>query len=182
MKIKNNKGFMMAEVIVVSAIVVTTLTVLFMSYNKVYMIYKKRINYFDTVALYRLAYYRDILIENDVIANALDSAKSSSTAFIDIYNSGSANSMFSLPETEIESGVSDRVILAYNNKKNLNANLLDNRVSTDVSYTSFKEYITYLSTAVNLTETNYVMIIERCSNSDRSDCKYAYLEINDGFE
>ena len=65
--IKDNKGFMMAEVVVVSSIVLIFLTTIFTSYNKLYAAYVNRINYYDVVTLYRLGYYRDILIENDKI-------------------------------------------------------------------------------------------------------------------
>lgn len=50
----NKKGFMMAEVIVVSSIVLITLTSLYMSYNKIYSTYKKRINYYDVSIIYDL--------------------------------------------------------------------------------------------------------------------------------
>ena len=61
----NNKGFMMAEVVVVSAIVMLTIVGLYQSYNKIYSAYNTRIDYYDSTTLYRLGYYRDILIEND---------------------------------------------------------------------------------------------------------------------
>ena len=50
----NKKGFMMAEVIVVSSIVLITLTSLYISYNKIYSTYKKRINYYDVSIIYDL--------------------------------------------------------------------------------------------------------------------------------
>lgn len=50
----NKYGFMMAEVIVVSSIVLITLTSLYMSYNKIYSAYKTRINYYDVSIIYEL--------------------------------------------------------------------------------------------------------------------------------
>lgn len=55
----NNKGFMMAEVVVVSAIVLTTLVGLYTSYNKIFSLYNQRVDYYDVATLYDLAYYRD---------------------------------------------------------------------------------------------------------------------------
>lgn len=55
----NNKGFMMAEVVVVSAIVLVTLTTLYISYNKILSIYNQRVDYYDVKTLYKLAYIRD---------------------------------------------------------------------------------------------------------------------------
>ena len=74
----NKKGFMMAEVIVVSSIVLITLTSLYISYNKIYSTYKKRINYYDVSIIYDLDKIRrntaideptnNTKIENDVIS------------------------------------------------------------------------------------------------------------------
>lgn len=55
----NNKGFMMAEVIVVSAVILIALTTFYVSYNKVISLYNERLNYYDPTTLYELAKYRD---------------------------------------------------------------------------------------------------------------------------
>ena len=67
----NKKGFMMAEVIVVSSIVLITLTSLYMSYNKIYSTYKKRINYYDVSIIYDL----DQIRRNEVIDAPTDNTK-----------------------------------------------------------------------------------------------------------
>lgn len=67
----NKKGFMMAEVIVVSSIVLITLTSLYMSYNKIYSTYKKRINYYDVSIIYDL----DQIRRNEVIATPTNNTK-----------------------------------------------------------------------------------------------------------
>ena len=63
----NRKGFMMAEVVVVSAIVMVSIVGLYQSYNKIYSAYTTRIKYYDSTTLYRLGYYRDILITNNIL-------------------------------------------------------------------------------------------------------------------
>ena len=55
----NNKGFMMAEVIVVSSIILITLTALYTSYNKIIAAYNQRIDYYDIKTLYELAYIKE---------------------------------------------------------------------------------------------------------------------------
>lgn len=55
----NNKGFMMAEVIVVSSIVLIALVGLYVSYNNIFMVYNKRVDYYDVALLYELANIRD---------------------------------------------------------------------------------------------------------------------------
>lgn len=54
----NNKGFMMAEVVVVSAIIIVTLTALYVSYNKIISLYNQRVDYYDVRTLYELDEYR----------------------------------------------------------------------------------------------------------------------------
>lgn len=173
--IKDNKGFMMAEVVVVSSIVLIFLTTIFTSYNKLYAAYVNRINYYDVVTLYRLGYYRDILIENDKINSLLTNNT------VEIYNSGSINNLFNLPSSEIPQNQEDRVFLINNKKNKLSGNELD---SFDIKPT-FSDYMSYLSTSATI-KSNYVMIMERCEkNGDTiniNDCKYAYLEIYDGKE
>ena len=169
---------MMAEVVVVSAIVVVTLTVLFMSYNKVYIAYKSRIGYYDTVTLYRLAYYRDVLIENGKMNEVLAIAKENIVSTIYDSTQG-ADNVFVLNENDTLDTVNDKVLLIYNNKNNLNISNLN--LNSGINNT-FIDYLNYLSTGVDLTKTNYVMVMERCNKSNNNDCKYAYLEINDGYE
>lgn len=55
----NNKGFMMAEVVVVSAIIMVTLVGIYISYNKILSVYNQRVDYYDTKTLYKLAEIRD---------------------------------------------------------------------------------------------------------------------------
>ena len=55
----NNKGFMMAEVVVVSSIILVVLVGMYMSYSKIFILYNQRINYYDASTLYELAYIRD---------------------------------------------------------------------------------------------------------------------------
>lgn len=174
----NNKGFMMAEVVVVSAIILITLSVLYQSYIKIYQVYSTRIDYYDTVTLYRLGYYRDILIENNKMNDILNEAKT--TRVFNIYDSiNNEGSIFSLPDSETSNYIEDKVFLIYNNQNNIDSNILN---GIDNIHTTFKDYIDFLKTSVNLTNSNYVMVMERCNQDNENDCKYAYLEIYDGYE
>lgn len=175
----NNKGFMMAEVVVVSSIVLAFLTTIFVSYNKMYATYLTRIGYYDVTTLYRLGYYRDILIEN----NKLTSILSENNDITSVYGAGSSDSLFNLPDSEKPDSQEDRVYLIKTKDNNhyINVNALD---GTNVNET-FKDYMKYLSNSVT-PRSNYIMVMERCNiksgtlNTD--DCKYAYLEIYDGNE
>ena len=67
----------------------------------------------------------------------------------------------------------ENVFLIYNNNMNLVSTILDNK---NVNKT-YKEYIGYLASSVDLTKTPYVMVLERCQKDDIDKCKYAYLEV-----
>lgn len=55
----NNKGFMMAEVVVVSSIIIVVLVALYTSCNKIIAMHNERIDYYDVATLYELATIRD---------------------------------------------------------------------------------------------------------------------------
>lgn len=178
----NNKGFMMAEVVVVSAIVMVTIVGLYQSYNKLYSTYNTRIDYYDSTTLYRLGYYRDILIENDKLNNLI---KNTTETVTEIYSSN-GNNIFSLPESELSTYITDTVFLIKTNKSSdefkINGTELDDK---EINPT-FKDYFKYLSTSTTF-KSSYIMVMERCTSNDdnsknKDDCKYAYLEIYDGKE
>lgn len=176
----NNKGFMMAEVIITASIILVALAGLFSGFNKIYTEYMKRISYYDTVTLCRLGYYRDILIENNKINELLERTNTVS----DIYNSGGFQ-MFTLPQAEVPNNEEDRVLLVKNGKNTINKNILKDKNIT--IHNTFLDYIDYLSTSVK-PQSNYVLVMERCNikngrdNINIDDCKYAYLEVYDGKE
>ena len=157
----NNKGFMMAEVIVVSAIVLVFMTGLYLSYGKLFSIYNTRVNYYDSDTLYGIAYYRDTLIIEEKMNNALTTVKSSSQKVRNVFTTNTLN--------KVNSG--DNLFLVYHAKDNLSK-------ITGVNKT-FTDYLNYLKTSATF-EANYTLIMERCRTSD--DCSYGYLEVYDGYE
>lgn len=167
----NKKGFMMAELIVVSAVVLTTLISLYTSYNKIYSIYKTRIRYYDVTTLYRLGYYRDILKENGVLDGVITSSNS---GVLEVYNSKKGTgSVFSLPESERPKDVEDLVYMVNNNGTSINRNTF----ADENIHVTFLEYIDFLEKSVDFTEFNYMLIMERCTPGDENNCSYAYLEV-----
>lgn len=168
----NNRGFMMAEVVVVSAIILTFLVSMYMSYNKLYSSYKTRINYYDTVTLYRLGYYRDYLI--DVDSNNLNQLLVNYR--YQYIGNGIEYPMGTI--SSLSSNDNEMVFLIYNHSKNIPSNILNNYTINE----TFKEYVDYIAKGVNLSHTNAVMIMERCLNRNNNNCRYAYLEVNDGYE
>lgn len=167
----NKKGFMMAELVVVSAIVLTTLVGLYASYNKIYSIYKTRIRYYDVTTLYRLGYYRDILKVNNKLDDVINDSNS---GVVEVYNSqNGTGSVFSLPESERPNDVEDLVYMVNNNGAPINRNTFAGKNIHE----TFLEYIDFLEKSVDFTEFNYMLIMERCTPGDENSCNYAYLEV-----
>lgn len=138
----NKKGFMMAEVIVTSTIVIAIITGLYASYAKIYGLYKQRINYYDVNTLYKVGYYRDKLIDSEELNEHIKNC----TNYIHI-------------DSEIDT--SDKLYLVKTNK-------ID---SIPAENPTFKEYIKYLSDALE-TKANYVMIMESCKEEDNCKYAY----------
>lgn len=167
----NRKGFMMAELVIVSAIILVTLVGLYASYNKIYSIYKTRIRYYDVTTLYRLGYYRDILKENNILATVINNSNS---GIVEVYNSkSSTGSVFSLPAVEQPSGVQDIVYMLNNKGSAIRRNLFSGKNL----HVTFLEYVDFLENSVDFSGFNYMMIMERCTPGNENDCSYAYLEI-----
>lgn len=168
----NRKGFMMAEVVVVSAVVLITLTSLYISYNKLYSLYSTRLTYTDVSTIYRLAYYRDCLIDKNNLNTLKESTKDKAISIT------TGTTYLSKYDKICDTKCAENVFLIYNNKKNISKNIDLGEINK-----TYSEYINYLANSVDLKGTDYVMIMERCNKQDDSgiynkDCYYGYLEIN----
>ncbi len=155
----NNKGFMMAEVIVVSAIILIFLTSIYLSYNKIYATYTTRLSYYDTATLYRLGFYRDYYMK----ANLFEGMKSNDITEVTALDNPDFN---------------EQVFLVHNDKANLTNELISS-LKTRATNQTYKDYLDYLLDAVDLTNDDYVMIMERCYKNNIDDCRYAYLGVPD---
>lgn len=157
------KGFMMAEVVVVSVVIAVVLITLFTGLNRVSSAYEKRDRYYDIDALYLAMMANDALIENRSIndyikdENSIKIDNSDVNILLDGYknNNTDVNLYFSL----------------YNNNNNKIDELKDlsNKETT-------KEFIDYLGTKFDFgADYNYVIISELCKSDD--DCYYYALKV-----
>jgi len=171
----NKKGFMMAEVVVVSSVVLIILTTLYISYNKIVSLYETRLMYEDSNLLYSLAYYRDSLVEtyDEEHGDRL------SKACYDLYYEQGSNNHYDILLNRVEYLPKvfneDIVYLIHNNyeqkidaEKFLNHNGHLNN--------TLVEYINYLSTSVDFSDADYIMLLERPYKD--STYKYAYLVLD----
>lgn len=168
----NKKGFMMAEVVVVSAIVMVTIVGLYQSYNKLYSTYSTRLKYHDAETLYRLGNYRDILIENGSL----------NTILSDMEKNGTKTKSITITNDESEAKYKgDTVFLISTTKDSSKAkgHILEKTTINGI-HSTYQDYLSYLTKSTSY-GSNYIMVIESCKD-DLNDCYYAYLEIYDGKE
>ena len=133
----NKKGFMMAEVIVVSSIVLITLTSLYISYNKIYSTYKKRINYYDVSIIYDL----DKIRRNPAIDEPTNNTK------INIKDSESNTTVYAIPLT--------------GNK------ITDTNTNLSQENTTFNEYLEYLKNSITVNNCSYILVMEKCDEANK---------------
>ena len=177
---KNNKGFMMAELIVVTSIVLLAVTTFYASYHKIYSTYQKRINYNDIKSLNRLVFFRDSLIEdcdsldeNCKINTLISNAKRNPSRYRLQNISNEINLIDVNNDVKNHVIVSETTFLYYNEKRPISSTIFNN-VNVNPTY---KDYIDYISDSIPYNKTNFIMLIERCYTEDK--CKYAYLQIYD---
>lgn len=161
---------MMAEVIVVSAVIMTTLVALYTSYNKIFSIYEQRVKYYDVTTLYELAFIRD----NDMYISSVDGTVKQDTNKLVIIEDKY------IKDIEGISNINDKIYnrnIFYVNKDSIK------NIDKSKIYKTYQEYIEYLSGSIDWNKQydgcgfEYILIMERCKVSDKDSCTYAYLEI-----
>lgn len=159
------KGFMMAEVVVVSVVIAVVLITLFTGLNRVSSAYEKRDRYYDIDALYLAMMANDALIENRSINNLINDGTSTIieanddvNLLLNTYNNDDVNLYFSL----YEKGKIDE--------------LKDLSTTEETTKKTTKEFIDYLKDKFDFNDDyNYVIISEICKNVD--DCYYYALKV-----
>ena len=144
----NKKGFMMAEVVVVSFIVMGILLSIYSSYSSVIRKYNKIMDYYNIDYIYELASIRDELIRNEYLdTNILPEVRNQNCLYLE-------------NEKIFVSLITDEGFECVKNKANRK---------------TMEDYLTYLKNSANLNDSNYVMIIERSKSDDSDTCYYNYL-------
>lgn len=114
----NNKGFMMAELVVVASIIIITLTTFFTSYTKLIINYNRLVNYYDVGATYRLAYYyknklNDIKNDNNDFTETINNVEYKDKIYLvnknGINNVNNSNKTFEEYKTFFNNSVKDNI-------------------------------------------------------------------------
>ena len=158
----NNKGFMLAEVVVVSVVLATVLVTLFSGLMNVSSAYETRNRYYDVDSLYAAMDINDILIKNE-------SSLIYSTSAVELAKDGDVGvyeNFYEKTNYSIDSYIIPYDVNVLDSLKNLNDNV------------TFSEYLDYLSGNIDFNDNyDYIVIIERekiKNNSDEEDDCYYY--------
>ena len=158
----NRKGFMLAEVVIVSVVVATVLVTLYTGLKNVSTAYETRNRYYDIDSLYAAMDINNILIKN------ASSFINSNTA-LELTNDNDINEFY---EFYKKTGYSiESYLTPYNSEQIITLKNLNDNVT-------FDEYIDYLSGNINFNEDyNYIIIVERTNINDKDDCYYYALKL-----
>ena len=145
---KNNKGFMLAEVVVTSTIILTSLMSLYVTFNKLYKNYEIRSKYFDIDGVYAIK----AVINTKLKSGDLNKIIKDNTNYTSILTDDVKN----IKETY---NIENMYIVK---KDNLDA------LKTETSRNTFKDYLTYMEKYYKLNDTNYsyFIVAEYKNNND----------------
>lgn len=161
------KGFMLAEVIIVSVIIITVLVTLYIGLNNVASAYDTRNRYYDVDCLYAAIEVNNVLLKNypDIIKT---------DTVIDLSHEGDINSFEEFYEAKIQDSI-NLYLSPYNKEKMYELIELEPDKYTK---NSFNDYINYLNGNLNFDDDyDYMIIAERIDNNNMDDCYYYALKL-----
>ena len=169
------KGFMLAEVVVVSVVIATVLVTLFTGLNNVSSAYKLRNRYYDLDSLY-------VAMEiNDILLRDVDSLKGYVNTAGSLYDWASGYNDFNVYNIQdfqefYLKDTKDYIwtyITPYKKDKLLSIKSGDGK--TDAT---FNEYLQYLSGNLDFSDNyDYIIIVERREDNNIDDCYYYALKL-----
>lgn len=176
---KNNKGFMLIEVIVTSTIVVTTMIALYTSFNKLYNNYRTKNSYYNQNGLYAIKETINAMTKayiSNVNINGFINKNFYSNNYGYIIKNGSRCAM----NLEICSNlinlykINNMILVEYD--KTI---LYD--IKNQVENQTFKDYIDYIISYYDIGTTaenfNYIMLAELIDENDSEQYTYANLRM-----
>lgn len=168
------RGFMLAEVVVVSVVVVTVLVTLFTGVNNVSSAYETRNRYYDVDSLYIAMEINDIIIDEKIIS-VLQTNNNVTNLKNNVANSERMTNYVNFYEDK-DKGTGNVINSLYFVPYDVDKlNSLKNEENININ---FKDYITYLSGNLDFSEDyDYMIIVERYENNNIDDCYYYALKL-----
>lgn len=180
--IKNNKGFMMVEVIIVSTIIVTILITLYTSFFKLFILYTNRSRYYNIDGVYAIKEITNYLIIDNRLNNILSSLSSDSDSIF-LINDSECNSILPSDDEFCEQlqnlyQINNLVITKKDNILYNDGTSLTYLGRNDLNINeTFKDYLKYLYKYYsNNDEYDYLIILEYNSASS-NNLNYSNLRL-----
>ncbi len=164
--VKNNKGFMLVEVIVITVIVISIMTGLYMAFIKIYDAYEQKNMYTSVDAIYALSSIEDTLVDSFLLNNLLRDTSNynkieCNTTFTSSENINLCKSVFEQYSVKNMYLVNKTSILLLRNVTTLNP--------------TFVDYLNYLiNTGVSNSSGQGVLVVELEENGINN---YGYLPV-----
>lgn len=154
----NSKGFMLVEVVVVSAVIATVLVTMFMSVNRVTSAYRDRDSYNSIDALYLAMAENDILINEDSL-----SGLRSGNVVSEVTDSSLRGAYSTIGDINV-------YYCPYDKSKVISLKELNSK-------STFSGFVDYISNKFDYSDSsfNYLIVSEICKGSD--DCYYYALRL-----
>ena len=172
---KNNKGFMLAEAVITSTIVLTTLIGLYATFSRLYNLYNIRTTYFDIDGVYAIKGMIDNLIDNN-IDNLIDNNKMNST--LQQVNTNNYSQLISkkvCSSANTNTNYCNSLQKLYNIENmyiiKYNKDAVTNLKNQDINQT-FKDYLDYISNYYSFVDSN---ADDTTDNKFNVDDGYKYL-------
>lgn len=166
----NNKGFMMAEIVVVSAVICTVLVTLFTALNRIVNLYDTRSRYYDINALYMAEQANLYLIKSKMInpivraGTTIKIEDSGLYSNINFYKEGNPNREVNIYYSPFTSEGLAKITTLEGVKPSLQA-----------FATYLSKHFIFDSPVEDESEYEYVIISEICE--DTNNCKYYGLRV-----
>ena len=161
----NNKGFMLAEVIISASVIIVTLVSLYAGFARVYKAYEIRSTYYDADSVYALKTISDYFID-EMVFNSYISGINNTNRYVEFKEIGT-------PSNKIDAFI-NKMIENYNFKHfYLTRYNLDYLESIESISSDLKEYIDFLDSDKVIDNTNYKYIFI----SETNDGRFSYLRI-----
>lgn len=174
----NEKGFMMAEVVIVSTIILGTLVGLYSIFSKMYVVYTERSYYYNVDAVYALrTIYKDLINNDKMVSliNDLGEGTEDIKTYVKIIDSGNCGYSY-MDSSFCEAikntyGISKVFFARYDENTFTNVNIGDNEYNNlfnDYKDDVIGDYLKYLESSMDFNEEfSYMFIIELEDNGYR---------------
>ena len=161
----NNKGFMLAEVIISASVIIVTLVSLYAGFARVYKAYEIRSTYYDADSVYALKTISDYFID-EMVFNSYISGINNTNRYVEFKEIGTpSNKIDAFINKMIENYSFKRFYLTRYDMEYLNS---VKSISSDL-----KEYIDFLDSDKVIDNSNYKYIFI----SETKDGRFSYLRI-----